>query len=123
MSDPQGYEICRRHAPTTWLSRGEIAIVCDVINGGLLWIPDESQSLYVRSIALEISDAVQYAGAGLGSYAHKHRREGEPLVDESALVDKLRAASFADLAALADFVERFWADDTETERAIHPETV
>jgi hypothetical protein len=109
------YEVCRRHLASLDLSRNELAVCCDVLNGGLLGFRGEGLGAASLTVVwAEIADAFALS-----------RGRGEPhgVTDEQGklLVDKLQRASYADLVALADFVERFWADDAEANKVIHPD--
>jgi len=120
--------ICERHDPRRWLSRVELAIVCDVCNGTLPSIDLDHDELHVRAIWHEVADAIEIAKRGLPDPATgapqllaRHCRDGEQVIDGAELVRKLQSASYADLVGLADFVERFWADDEGAHKTIYPE--
>lgn len=110
------YEVCRRHLAALDLSRGELAVCCDVLNGGLLGISgvDDHAAARLSVVWAEIADAF----ALHSGYGDRHGVSDE---QGRALVAKLQKASYADLCALVDFVERFWADDSDANRVIHPE--
>jgi hypothetical protein len=107
------YESCRRHLAALDLSRGELAVCCDVLNGGLLGIGgmDELGAARLSVVWAEIADAFAL---------HKGYGERHGVTDEQgrAFVAKLQRASYADLCALVDFVERFWADDPEANKTV-----
>lgn len=107
------YEVCRRHLAALELTRGELAVCCDALNGGLLGMDsgDGNASARLTVVWAEIADAF-----GL----HKGYGERHGVTDEQgkALVAKLQRASYGDLTALVDFVERFWADDPEANAAV-----
>ncbi|MBA2720762.1 MAG: hypothetical protein H0U52_16205 [Chloroflexi bacterium] len=107
------YETCRRHLARLGLSRSELGLVCEVLNGGMLgWSDDRSAALTV--VWAEIADAVQlHPGYG------KQWDLSDDAVND--LARRLQAAPYADLVALVDFVERFWADDPEATKAIYPD--
>lgn len=107
------YEICRRQLASLDLSRGELGVICDVLNGGMLDLDGDDRAAARLSIVwAEIADAFRL-----------HRGYGERfgVSDElgAKLVAKLQAASYADIVAIVDFVERFWADDPEAEAMVY----
>lgn len=95
--------MCRRHIAALGLSREELALCCDALNGVWLDADTEHAAAHLAIVWAGIADAIQ-----LGGLAHKHR-----VADPAALIAKLQASSYADLVALVDFVERFWADDAD----------
>jgi hypothetical protein len=105
------YEVCRRHLARLDLSREELAVVCDVLNGGLLGWEDDHSAARISVVWSEVADAFAL-GKGYGE------RHGVSDEQGRQLVAKLQAASYADLVALVDFVERFWSDDEEANRAV-----
>lgn len=102
------YEVCRRHLATLGLSREELALCCDALNGVWLQAHTEHGAAQLSVVWAGIADAIQLEGL-----AAKH-----DVKEPSRLIAKLQAASYADLVALVDFVERFWADDPAAEAAV-----
>lgn len=111
------YEIVRRHDPSLpredgspRYTRGELALICDALNG--VWMHDWGESRFPVGvgIALEVSDACTL------NQAHVKW----DVSDWQGLVARLHAASYADKIAIVDFVERFWADDPAACAVIHP---
>lgn len=109
------YEVCRRHLAALDLSRSELAVCCDVLNGGMLDLDGDDHAAARLSIVwAEIADAFRL---------HKGYGDRHGVSDEQGakLIAKLQAASYADLVALVDFVERFWADDPAANKVIYPD--
>lgn len=91
-------EIVLRSRPR--LTPAEWRLICDACNG--VWLTaDSSAALAVTGIPYEVADGIR-----LSALDRKHGVEGAPLVA------KLTAMPFADLAAVAEVVERFWASDS-----------
>ncbi len=76
-------------------SDGEVALLCDVLNGSLM------QSYSVPLLYAEVEDSLS------DGYAEKWE------VDGPALVAKLRGLSYIQCAALVDAVERWWGTADE----------
>lgn len=85
------FEILRRELTSLRLSRGEMGMILDVLNGTAF-----SEPFSMQLLDAEIEDALQ------DSYAEKWE------IDGPALVHKLRAASFAQKVAVIDAAERWW---------------
>jgi hypothetical protein len=88
-------EILRRSRPR--LSPAEWRLVLDACNG--LWLVDVH--LGPTSIPYEVADAIRLHDLG-----SKHGVE-----DAEGLARRLAACSYAELAAIADVVETWWASD------------
>lgn len=92
-------------------------MICEILNGGLLSRDvgdDDTRGASLTVVWAEIADTVQiHPGYG--------EQWGVSDVTAMALVTKLQTAPYADLVALVDFVERFWADDPEAHKVIYPE--
>lgn len=88
------YEVLRdtRYALSQKLSEAEIGLILDNLNGVLM-----EETYGVRLIYANIEDAVTFDSIDL--------KWG---VDGDALVEKLRAFTFVENAALADAAERWW---------------
>lgn len=99
------YELCRRHFAALGLSRQELALCCDALNGVWLDADTDQAASHLAVLWAGVADAIQVSGL-----AKKHG-----VTDPSGLVTRLRNASYGDIVALVDFVERFWADDPEAE--------
>jgi Arc/MetJ-type ribon-helix-helix transcriptional regulator len=95
------YECCRRHLAMLGLTREELALCCDALNGVWLTADADSGAAQLAVIWAGIADAIRLDGL-----AKKHG------VDSEKLLARLQAATYADLVALVDFVERFWANDS-----------
>ncbi|MBA3844233.1 MAG: hypothetical protein H0X39_16725 [Actinobacteria bacterium] len=111
------YEVCRRHLAALDLSHGELAVCCDVLNGGLLGLGtgDERDASRLSIVWAEIADTFRLH-KGYGVHHGVSDDQGK------LLVDKLQRASYADMCALVDFVERFWADDEDANKLIYPDS-
>lgn len=107
------YEVCRRHLAALGLSPPELGVCCSVLNGGLLGISGVGDHAAARLSVVwaEIADAFTLH-PGYGAQWDVSDEQG------AALVAKLQRASYADLCALVDFVERFWANDPDAERVV-----
>lgn len=101
------YEVCRRHVAALGLSREELALCCDSLNGVWLTADTDSGASQLAVVWAGIADSIR-----LNGLAKKHG------VDGDKLIARLQSASYADLVALVDFVERFWADDPAAEAAV-----
>lgn len=88
-------EVCRQSLPQ--LSLGEWKLLCDVLNGVAL---DAART--VPWIRHEVSDAI-----------HMDRLDHRWGVDGKALKERLAGFSYAELTAIVDVVERFWARSSE----------
>lgn len=89
-------------------------MLCAVLNGGLLAYDfDGGGASRLSVVWAEISDAVNlHPGFG--------KQWGLDDEQVHALARRLQAASYADLCAVVDFVERFWADDPAATEMIYP---
>lgn len=105
------YEVCRRHLAALGLSRHELALCCDALNGVWLDADTDHAAAQLAVVWAGIADAIH-----LNGLAEKHGVD-----DPAALVERLRAASYGDLVALVDFAERFWADDEPAAKAVAPD--
>lgn len=109
------YEMCARHLKRLDLSRGELGVLCEALNGGLLAYDfDGAGAARLSVVWAELADTVNlHPGYG--------KRWG--LDDEAvrALATRLSAAPYADLCAVVDFVERFWAGDEPAQKVIYPD--
>jgi hypothetical protein len=85
-------EVCRRSAPR--LSPQAWCLLFDALNG--FWL--QPASMGVRGIPMEVED-----GIGMDGLDEKWGVDGE------GLKARLADASFAELVAIADAAERFWA--------------
>lgn len=85
------FEILRRELRTLNLSRGEIGMILDVLNGTLF-----AEPFSIQLLDAEIEDAL------VDGYAEKWE------IDGPALATKLRNASFAQKVAVVDAAERWW---------------
>ncbi|MFP4615580.1 MAG: hypothetical protein ACLFRB_06860 [Thiohalorhabdus sp.] len=85
-------EVCRREAPP--LTPQAWCLLFDVLNG--VWL--QPASMGVRGIPMEVED-----GIAMNGLAEKWGVDGE------ALKTRLAEADFAELTAIADAAERFWA--------------
>lgn len=109
------YEGCRRHLVRLGLGRAELGVLCEVLNGGLLsYEYDGSGAARLSVVWAELADAVSLR-PGIGV--------PWGLDDDAvrALASRLQAASYADLCAVVDFVERFWAGDEPAQKMIYPD--
>ena len=114
------YEMCRRHFHRLRIeySRAELGLLCVVHNGGMLAYDfgDDRRASTMIAVAMwhKLADTIAL---------HPGYGKQWDVSDEAAhtLVAKLQAASFADVIALADFIERFWADDPEAQLVIYPD--
>jgi hypothetical protein len=117
------YTLCRLHDPRRWLTDAELAIVCEVCSAVVCDTRNSALDLddvRVRSIWMEVADAIAISRrsppdptTGAPQLLARHRRNGEPPVNGDELVTKLQCASYADLVALADFVERHVPNDPD----------
>jgi len=105
------YETCRRHLKALGLSRRELALCCDALNGVWLTADTDSGAAQLAIVWAGIADAIKLEGL-----ADKHG-----VTDPAALIAKLQQASYADLVALVDLVERFWADDPTAAALVQPD--
>lgn len=110
------YEMCARHLRKLELTRGELGVLCEVLNGGMIGYDlDDRGAARLTVVWAELADAAQlHPGYG--------KQWGLDDEQVNALARRLQAASYADLCAVVDFVERFWADDPAATKVIYPET-
>lgn len=112
------YETCRRHFARLDFSQSELGLLCAVHNGGMLAFDfgddRRASSMLAVSVWHELADTIEM---------HPGYGAQWDVSDEAArvLVVRLQAAPYADLVALVDFIERFWANDPEAQKVIYPD--
>jgi len=112
------YETCRRHFVSLDLKRAELALCCDALNGTWLAsdpLVDENGASRIMTTWFEVADSIQLDKL--------HEKWGLTQEQADGLVARLQSATYAEICALVDFVERFWADDSDAKRVIYPEAV
>jgi hypothetical protein len=103
------YEMCGRHLRALGLSRAELGIICEIVNGGLLGWGD--RAAHVTAVWAEVADTIRiHPGYG---------RQWD-LTDEQviALARRLAELPYADVVAIVDFVELFWSDDEAANKVV-----
>lgn len=89
--------VVREHMPA--LSRDEWMCVADILNPGLLGFDAGTNADHVSLLWAEIEDGIRL-----------NQTDAKWSIDGLALTAKARAWSYAEKLAVADVVERLWAD-------------